>query len=88
MRSLLEDTGSMIISYDMKLGMQDKGSLDIHVQIVDKKPKVMQVTRDETKVLIVDVMCLNRLVIMRVLVCVVLLDMHVIHRDILHKYSQ
>lgn len=59
-RSLLRDTGSKIVTYDMKLGVKDKGKLDIRLRFTDGKPEVVQVKKDENKVLIFDVMCLNR----------------------------
>ena len=60
MRGLLKDTGSMTVTYDMKLGVKEQGKLDIRLQFPDRKPKVVQVKKDEKKVLIFDVICLNR----------------------------
>ena len=59
-RSLLKDAGSTTITYDMKLGVKDRGKLDVRLQFIDKKPKVVQVKKDENKILIFDVLCLNR----------------------------
>ena len=59
-KNLLKDAGSTTITYDMKLGVKDRGKLDVRLQFVDKKPKVVQVKKDENKILILDVMCLNR----------------------------
>ena len=60
MKSLLKDAGSTTITYDMKLGVKERGKLDVRLQFIDKKPKVVQVKKDENKILIFDVMCLNR----------------------------
>jgi hypothetical protein len=59
-KNLLEDADSTTITYDMKLGVKERGKLDVRLQFVDKKPKVVQVKKDENKILIFDVMCLNR----------------------------
>ena len=59
-KNLLKDAGSTTITYDMKLGVKDRGKLDVRLQFIDKKPKVVQVKKDENKILIFDVMCLNR----------------------------
>ena len=58
--SVLKDSGSTSVTYDMKLWVKDMGKLDIRLQFVDKKPKIVQVKKDENKILIFDVMCLNR----------------------------
>ena len=59
-KNLLKDADSTTITYDMKLGVKDRGKLDVRLQFIDKKPKVVQVKKDENKILIFDVMCLNR----------------------------
>ena len=60
MKSLLKDADSTTITYDMKLSVKDRGKLDVRLQFIDRKPKVVQVKKDENKILIFDVMCLNR----------------------------
>ena len=59
-KNLLKDAGSTTITYDMKPGVKDRGKLDVRLQFIDNKPKVVQVKKDENKILIFDVMCLNR----------------------------
>ena len=59
-KNLLKDAGSTTITYDMKLGVKDTGKLDVRLQFIDKKPKVVQVKKNENKILIFDMMCLNR----------------------------
>ena len=59
-KSLLKDTGSTVVTYDMKLGVKERGKLDVCIQFTEKKPKVVQVKKDENKILIFDMMCLNR----------------------------
>lgn len=57
---MLTESGSITTTYDMKLGVKGKGKLDIRLQFPDGKPQVVQVKKDESKVLIFDVLCLNR----------------------------
>ena len=59
-RDLLTETGSTTITYDMKMGVKGKGKLDVRLQFTDAEPKIVQVKKNESKVLILDVMCLNR----------------------------
>lgn len=59
-KSLLKKAGSTTITYDMKLNVKEKGKLDIRLRFADGKPEVVRVKKDERKVLMFDVLCLNR----------------------------
>lgn len=56
----LTDLDSVVESYDMKIAVENKGKLDIRLQFVDGKLKIMAVRKDEEKFLITDILCLHR----------------------------
>lgn len=54
---MFRDLDSTVESYDIKIG-----KLDIRLSVVDGKLDVMAVKKDEIKVLLADMLCLNRYV--------------------------
>ena len=54
---MLRDLDSTVESYDIKMG-----KLDIRLLVVGGKLEVMAVKKDESKVLVADILCLHRYV--------------------------
>ena len=59
-KSCLEDSGSFVETYDVKLSVLNKGKLDLRIKFTDGKPEVVSVKVDEQKVATFDILCLHR----------------------------
>lgn len=51
---------SMLETYDMKLVAKNKGHLDVRIAFEHGKPRVLQLKKDEHKVVVFDFLCLHR----------------------------
>lgn len=59
-KSHLEDSGSLVEIYDIKLSVKNIGKLDLRAKFTDGKPAVVSVKVDEQKVVTFDILCLHR----------------------------
>lgn len=59
-RSCISDTGSTVESYELKLGIENTHRLGVHLEFKDGRPVVTQLKADDSRLLTVDVMCLNQ----------------------------
>lgn len=65
MKSGLVETGSAIELCEIKLGVrnkdrQAKDRLTLHLKFKEGQPEVVQVKKDDSRILCIDLMCLNR----------------------------
>ena len=54
------DAGSTIETYEMKLGMRNTDRLEVHLQFTDGRPEVIQLKSNDSRILIIDVICFNQ----------------------------
>ena len=60
----MADLDSEVETYDIKISVKNKGKHDIRLKFADHKPVIMAVKRDEEKLLITDILCLHRYVLL------------------------
>jgi hypothetical protein len=60
--SSLTDTGSTTEFYELKLGMRNTDRLEVHLRFPEGRaePEVIQLKKDDSRILSVDFMCLNQ----------------------------
>ena len=58
----LADAGSMTETYELKLGIGNRDRLEVHLKFPGGRlePEVVQLKKDDSRILTVDVMCLNQ----------------------------
>ena len=61
-KSCLSDTGSTLETYELKLGINNTDRLAVHLEFDGGRPVVTQLKVDDSRILTVDVMCLNQYV--------------------------
>ena len=60
-RNCLVEAGSTTETYELKLGVNED-QLEVHLKFVEGRPEVVQLKKDDSRILMVDVMCLNQYV--------------------------
>lgn len=60
-RHCLVEAGSTTETYELKLGVNED-QLEVHLKFVEGRPEVIQLKKDDSRILMVDVMCLNQYV--------------------------
>ena len=60
--SSLIDAGSTVETYELKLGIRDTDRLEVHLRFLEGRaePEVIQLKKDDSRILTIDVMCLNQ----------------------------
>ena len=62
MRSCVLDVGSTLEAYELKLSINSTHRLAVHLEFQDGRPVVTQLKADDSRLLMVDMMCLNQYV--------------------------
>ena len=60
--SFLTDTGSTTEFYELKLGIHDADRLEVHLRFPEgrSEPEVIRLKKDDSRILTIDIMCLNQ----------------------------
>lgn len=61
-KASLVDAGSTTETYELKLGIKNTDRLEIHLRFSEGRagPEVIQLKKDDSRILTIDVMCLNQ----------------------------